>query len=172
MVFLPYLLWQNSPLSQMHFSPHLIVLLFIPPFTTLCVSDWELFWGLCESRMCLDQFCNIGAVSFLLKCMGRSTKRRSKVRLHFNKEPSLSSLMLCCHALQLQRNGTLITENWSKRHWAFPSHHSHLNSVQLWDLCAEFAVLEAGVLFWIRYQVFFLVVSHFWLIHSGLISPI
>lgn len=61
--------------------------------------------------MCLDQFCSRREVSFLLKCMGRSTKKRSKVRLHFNKEPSLSSLMLCCHALQLQRTCALVTEN-------------------------------------------------------------
>lgn len=121
----------------------------------VCVSDWEVYWGLCGSRMCLDQFCSIGAVSFLLKCMGRSTKKRSKVRLHFNKEPSLSSLMLCCHALQLQRNGALVTEYWSKRHWAFPElstpHHittsqSITLSVQLCDVCAEFAVSEDGVI--------------------------
>lgn len=89
----------------------------------MCLSDWELCWGLCAGRMCLDQFRSRAAVSFLLKCMGRSTKKRSKVRLHFNKEPSLSSLMLCCHALQLQRNCALVTENWRKRHWAFSWAH-------------------------------------------------
>ena len=109
----------------------------------VCVCGWVLHWGLCVSQMCLDQFCGIGAVSFLLKCMGRSTKRRSKVRLHFNKEPSLSSLMLCCHALQLQRNGALVTENWSKRHWAFPEltslHHNitvtHTLCTAVWCVC-------------------------------------
>lgn len=62
----------------------------------------------------------IGAASFLLKCSGRSTKRRSKVLLHFNKGPGLSSLMLCCHALQLQRNSNLVTENCRKRYRASP----------------------------------------------------
>lgn len=46
-----------------------------------------LFWVLCRSTVCLYQFFSAGAVSFLLKCIGRSTKKRSKVWLHFNKEP-------------------------------------------------------------------------------------
>lgn len=119
------------------FSPDLIVSLSIPPPLTL--YEW-LTEGFCGSRMCLDQFCSTGAVSFLLKCMGRSTKKRSKVRLHFNKEPSLSSLMRCCHALQLQRSCALVTENWSKRHWALPElttpHHNitvtHTHCAAVW----------------------------------------
>lgn len=101
---------------------------FFNYYVCACARERELCRGLFASRMCLDQFCSIGAVSFLLKCMGRSTKKRSEVRLHFNKEPSMSSLILCCCALQLQRNSALVTGNWSKRHWAFPEltspHHN------------------------------------------------
>lgn len=35
---------------------------------------------------------------FFPKCTGRSTKARAKVQLHFNKEPSLSALMLPCNS--------------------------------------------------------------------------
>lgn len=86
------------------------IILFHSPFLyfSLYVCEWLLCWGLYASWMCLDQFCSICAVSFLLKCMGRSTKKRSRVRLHFNKAPSLSSLMLPC---------TLATKKRCSCHW-------------------------------------------------------
>lgn len=147
-MLLPYLFRQISLLILKCFF--FFLLFFSKQYCSVLHSSF--FWlYVCErlrdmlrlvcKQNVLDQFCNVGALSFLLKCMGRSTKKRSKVRLHFNKEPSLSSLMLCCHALWLQRNGTLVTENWSKRHWAFPEltspHHSHLHTVYGCVMCVQ-----------------------------------
>lgn len=123
----------NCFLSILADPPFLFEIHFLPlPYCfslysfSYCVCVWDINGGLSGSRLCLNQFCSIGAVPFLYWSAWEDVQRRG--RLHFNKEPSLSSLMLCCHALQLQRSQTLVTENWSKRHWAFPelstTHHN------------------------------------------------